>query len=98
MDQTELLEKLESVPKDAAFAYRTGQWSILEIRTGAGELCAEAAKEIVRLKADVKHWKEARDTALAGVEILKEELKTLKDELEIARDEVERLRAKMDLY
>jgi hypothetical protein len=55
-------------------------------------------KEIERLKYEVKHWKEARDVALAGVEILKDELKTLKDELEIARDEVERLRAKMDLY
>jgi DNA repair exonuclease SbcCD ATPase subunit len=48
-------------------------------------------KEIERLKYEVKHWKEARDVALAGVELLRDELKTLKDELNVARKEIDRL-------
>jgi chromosome segregation ATPase len=87
MNQTELLEKLESVPKDAAFTYRTGRLSILEIRTGAGELCAEAAREISRLKADVNHWREARRVAISCGEILQEEMKKLRDELEALKRE-----------
>jgi hypothetical protein len=59
MNQAELLEKLESVPKDAAFAYRTGRWSILEIRTGAGKLCEEAAAEIRYLQDEVKALRKA---------------------------------------
>jgi hypothetical protein len=62
---------------------------------GAGELCAEAAKEIVRLKADVKHWIEARRVAILCGEMMQEELKKLKEELKAAREQIERLRANM---
>jgi hypothetical protein len=95
MKQMTLLERLEAVPEGAAFVYKSG--ALPKIRRGAGALCAEAAREIRRLKSDVAHWMAARHAAIAGGEILYEELKTLRDELKIARDEVERLRAKMDL-
>jgi predicted nucleic acid-binding Zn-ribbon protein len=53
-------------------------------------------KEIERLKYDVKHWKEARDVALAGVEILKDERDALRKELNIAKEEIKRLRGEID--
>jgi hypothetical protein len=74
------------------------QTTLLErLEAEAGELCAEAAREIVRLTADVNHWREARRVAIDCGEMMREELKMLREELKIARDEVERLRAKMDL-
>jgi len=72
--------------------YRDG--ALPKIRRGAGLLCAEAANEIRRLRSDVTHWMAARHAAIAGGEILYEELDTLRSELKIARDEIERLRAK----
>jgi len=92
MNQVTLLERLDAVPARAVFVYRSGILPV--VRSGAGELCAEAAREIVRLKADVNHWREARRVAISCGEILKEELTKVRDELEIARQEIERLRAK----
>jgi hypothetical protein len=92
MNQATLLERLDAVPASAAFVYMRGVLPV--VRTGAGELCAEAAKEIVRLKADVKHWIEARRVAISCGEIMQEELKKLRDELKIAQEEIKRLRAK----
>jgi hypothetical protein len=88
--QRTLLDRLDAVPRGAVFLYRAGVFP--KIMRGAGELCAEAAREIVRLKADVKHWIEARRVAISCGEMMQEELKKLKDELKSARDEVDRLR------
>jgi hypothetical protein len=90
VNQATLLERLDAVPASAAFVYMRGVVPV--VKTGAGELCADAAKEIVRLKADVKHWIEARRVAISCGEMMQEELKKLKDELKSARDEVDRLR------
>jgi hypothetical protein len=92
MNQATLLERLDLVPERAMFLYMRGVLPV--VRTGAGELCAEAAKEIVRLKADVKHWIEARRVAILCGEMMQEELKKLRDELKIAQEEIKRLRAK----
>jgi hypothetical protein len=95
MNRTTLIERLEAVPERAVFMYKSG--ALPKMRRGAGELCAEAAREIRRLRSDVAHWMAARHAAIAAGEILYEELKTLRDELKVARDEIERLRAKVDL-
>jgi DNA repair ATPase RecN len=66
----------------------------------ANEMCdalneyEENRKEIERLKADVKHWMEARRVAVSCGEMMQEELKKLRDELKIAQEEIKRLRSK----
>jgi hypothetical protein len=85
-----VLERLESVPDSAVFLYRAG--ALPKIRRGASALCAEAAREIRRLRSDVAHWIGARQVAISCGEIMQEELKKLKDELKVAREEIERLR------
>jgi hypothetical protein len=90
MNQSELLDRLDAVPRGAVFMYRAGVFP--KIMRGAGELCAEAAREIRRLRSDVKHWIEARRVAISCGEMMQEELKKLKGELNVARDEVDRLR------
>jgi hypothetical protein len=92
MNQATLLERLDAVPASAAFVYRSGVLPV--VRRGAGELCAEAAREIVRLKADVNYWKEAHRVAISGGATMKDGLTKLRDELDLARHEIERLRAK----
>jgi hypothetical protein len=88
--QMTVLERLDAVPERAVFMYKSG--ALPKMRRGAGELCAEAASEIRRLRSDVAHWREARRVAIWCGEMMKEELKKMKDELNIARDEIERLR------
>jgi hypothetical protein len=73
------------------FLYRAG--ALPKIRRGASALCAEAAREIRRLRSDVKHWIEARRVAILCGEMMQEELRKLSGELKTAREEIERLRA-----
>jgi hypothetical protein len=85
MNQATLLERLDAVPAGAVFVYRHGVLPV--VTRGAGALCAEAAREISRLKAELRRWKDAREASLGCEKITLDELKSMRRELEALKIE-----------
>jgi hypothetical protein len=63
MNQSELLDRLDAVPKGSVFVYKAGD--SLRIRRGAADLCTRAAVEIRRLQAELDELKASRLSAVA---------------------------------
>jgi hypothetical protein len=72
MNQSELLDRLDAVPKGSVFVYKSED--SLRIRRGAADLCARAAVEIRRLQNELDELKASRLSAVAVGKIVHDEL------------------------